>query len=894
MTHFTHYLQSLFLLCIFVLIPSYNAELAGGRIINMGPQLTDSLYNAHHPRLLFTEDDIPALYDKVRDGGNDDEAYSLVRFAAEFIYPDSTMEELLNNDYALEAISNLGLAGFLETPKDTAALAIGRNLTIYIADSFDVDYDDFESSLRLRSLVLGYDMFFENSSESERNNVRDEIISYIDMMTTSGSYEIWLYRPYLGNRSVMVAASLGMAAICLDGETDPAKISAALDFADAIIDAWLSHQLDEYGAYNEGVTYGCWSMRMLIYYFHAREKFDGYNYSSINRIQNMEKWLAYELLPEGSGRTNNLNDCAYNDYILSRHHTYFDWAQAEWGSNLSSWIWEHTAGDYGRDWELQSDKAATVIWNQTLPPEQPETVLPKSFLWGHRGLYYYRSGWDMGPASSDVAFSFYAGVFQGAHAQEDQGQFTLYGYGTKFAIDHGTGTRAKQSKSHNIILIDDIGQHNVGGSIGTDGVIREYLLSDYADFLVGDLTDAYTTYSKWNNPNVPFPGSDWSWGYDGGNPVNYAHRTVIAVHDSILPPYFMILDDIEKDGSSHQYSWRMHTHDSNTVDTSANPIQISKGASRLDVHIIEPPFESLQKSVTPFDNLNEDPDALVLSLSVADTSPHFSLLLLPTDGLVPVPSVSKEVYAWGYTLTMDWGGGVTDIFALNTTGGAVTYSVGAPAPAGTNRAAGSQNKVIPAAAEDSITTDASLALVRLEGMQLIKHLLAKTSFFTYNGTNYVSVANGPLSCGFSGGVIQVDRYDADFTFYAPGISEVYYRTQKIHVISQDGYLTPDPAVGVAEESPPVFFFHAKAYPNPFNPSTTVLIELPKRAGVEATVYDIGGRRIKKLWRGVLPCGTNRIEWNGTNEKGIRVASGVYFLKIQSRGYSRILKLVVVK
>ncbi|UCG51723.1 MAG: T9SS type A sorting domain-containing protein [Candidatus Latescibacterota bacterium] len=892
MTPFSHRINSLLLLCIFAPFFGVTPGSASGRGAETQPQLTDSLYNAHHPRLLFTTAEIPSLFQKVRDNGNDDDAYALIRHAAEQIYPGLSIEDLLESDYGLNTIPNLGLAGYLETPKDPAPLAIGRDITLYIADSCDVERDDFGSSLRLRSLALGYDMFFENSSESERDYVRNEITSYIDHMTTDKNYEVWLYRPYLGNRSMMIASSLGMAAICLEEETDPARIMAALDFADEIITAWLTHQLDENGAYNEGLVYGGWSMRMLIYYSHARKRYDGYDYSTINRIRNMEKWFAYELLPEGSGRTNNLNDCAYEDYILSRHHTYFDWAQTEWGSSLSSWIWDHTAGDEGWDWELEADNAATVIWNQTLPPVQPESVLPKSLFWDHRGLYYYRSGWQMGPSSKDVLFSFYAGVFQGAHAQEDQGQFTLCGYGAKFAIDHGPGVTAKQTEAHNIVLIDDLGQHNAGLSIGTDGVMREFLLTDFADYLSSDLTRAYTTYSRWNWRNVPFMGQDWSWGYDGGNPVNYAYRTVLVVHDSSLPPYFIIIDDIEKDGLSHEYDWRMHTHVTNSVDASTNPIRISKDTSRLDIHVIEPPFESLQPTVTPFDNKNDEPDAVVLSLSVTETSPEFDLLLFPADQSTTTPLVSKQAYSWGYTLTLNWGGGITDVFVRNTTGGTVKYPVSVPVV--TDQPPNIRQEVTTAASNDSITTDAPLALVKLEGARLTKYLLVDASELTYKGTRYVSVLNGRVSCGLSGDVIHIDRYDADFTFYAPGADKVFYKNQQIHVVSQGGYLTRDPVTGVVEKPRPDFFVRATVQPNPFNPSTVVLVEIPEGADVEATIYDPNGRLVKKLWHDVLPRGISTLEWNGTNENGLLVASGVYFLRIQSRGSSETTKLVLLR
>jgi hypothetical protein len=872
MAHFTNRIHSNRFLFISVLTLGCALAPVGASLADAGQSFSESTYGANHPRLLFTSGESAALYSKVRDGGHDDDAYAVIRNAAVNVYPFYTMEELLDDDYGLNPIPNLGLAGYLESPQDLSALALGRDITLYIADNYAVDTDPFGSSLRLRSLALGYDMFFETSSQAERDYVRGEIASYMDMMTNNFNYEIWGYRPYLGNKSMMVAASLGLAAICLDGETEQSRVTSALEFADDLVDEWLSHQLDKDGAYNEGLVYGSWSIRMLIYYFHARERYDGLDYGENARIQNMEKWFAYELLPEGSGLTNNLNDCASKDHILSRHHTYFDWAQARWGSRLSSWLWDHIAGASGWDWDLEADKAATVIWNQSLPPVQPDGVLPESFMWEDRGLYYYRSGWEMGPTSDDVVFSFYAGTFQGAHAQEDQGQFTLCGFGAKFAIDHGPGFASKQSEAHNIILVDDRGQHNAGSSIGTDGAIPEYLQSDYADYVVADLAAAYTTHSSWNDPDVPFPGADWSWGYDGGNPVNYATRSVVAVHDNFLPQYFFILDDIEKDGTDHQFKWRMHTHDANTVDTSANPVRISNGSSFLDIHVIEPPFAQLQKSVAPFANDSEDPDALVLSLSVTSTSPDFALLMLPGDESINVPTVSKSDYPWGYSFTLNWGMGVEDVLICNRGGETISYT-------GT----------------ELITTDATIALVRTwRGGRLLRYLLSDVTTFSFDDTDYVTVTDGPLNCAMSRNDIQIDRYYADFRFYAPNLNDVYYREQQVPVVSQDGYLTRDPSSGVGDRPQSGFQFRATAHPNPFNPSTVITVDLEHRADVRASIYDVSGKRVRSVWRGELPRGATTFKWDGADDTGVFVASGVYFLKIDSRGLSQTLKLVVVK
>ena len=150
----------------------------------------------------------------------------------------------------------------------------------------------------------------------------------------------------------------------------------------------------------------------------------------------------------------------------------------------------------------------------------------------------------------------------------------LHGYGGRFVVDHGS--LVKDSNAHNMVLIDGAGQHNAGGSIGTDGRVTEHMLTGFADYVMGDATDAYATYSFYNSPDEPISGSDWSWGYGGANPVEYAHRRVLAVDDGTVPPWFAIMDDIRKDGAPHLYTWRLHTSDSNTVDTSGTPFVVQR------------------------------------------------------------------------------------------------------------------------------------------------------------------------------------------------------------------------------------------------------------------------------------------------------------------------------
>ncbi len=85
------------------------------------------------------------------------------------------------------------------------------------------------------------------------------------------------------------------------------------------------------------------------------------------------------------------------------------------------------------------------------------------------------------------------------------------------------------------------------------------------------------------------------------------------------------------------------------------------------------------------------------------------------------------------------------------------------------------------------------------------------------------------------------------------------------------------------------------YPNPFNPSTTIEYSVARNhTRVTMTIYDVAGRRIATLIDGTRDAGNHSIRWDGTNHRGTRVASGVYFLRSQVGTHRSIRKLVLVQ
>jgi hypothetical protein len=84
------------------------------------------------------------------------------------------------------------------------------------------------------------------------------------------------------------------------------------------------------------------------------------------------------------------------------------------------------------------------------------------------------------------------------------------------------------------------------------------------------------------------------------------------------------------------------------------------------------------------------------------------------------------------------------------------------------------------------------------------------------------------------------------------------------------------------------------YPNPFNAATTISYQLPRAGQVSLTIYNILGQRVKELASGKRSAGAYNIQWDGTDQDGVRVSSGVYLYRLKTDSSARVRKLVLLR
>jgi len=93
--------------------------------------------------------------------------------------------------------------------------------------------------------------------------------------------------------------------------------------------------------------------------------------------------------------------------------------------------------------------------------------------------------------------------------------------------------------------------------------------------------------------------------------------------------------------------------------------------------------------------------------------------------------------------------------------------------------------------------------------------------------------------------------------------------------------------------PDVFALHQN-YPNPFNPVTNIRYDIPENSHVKMVVYDILGRQVRTLVNRDHDPGFYNVLWDGRNDLGEQIASGVYFFQINAGSFHKNAKMIVVK
>jgi len=182
--------------------------------------------------------------------------------------------------------------------------------------------------------------------------------------------------------------------------------------------------------------------------------------------------------------------------------------------------------------------------------------------------------------------------------------------------------------------------------------------------------------------------------------------------------------------------------------------------------------------------------------------------------------------------------------------------------------------------------------IKLDGAELANG--SKIEVFTEDG----------ILCGsgvYSGGLLKftpVYGYDVDFESYPQSDDQLTIKVNGTSVEEEITYIGGGARVALSSLTSgapiPGGFTLAQNYPNPFNPTTSISFTLTTAGQVELSVFNIMGQKVITLADGVFSAGTHEVEWNGADENGNLVTSGVYFYRINAGNDNQTRKMILMK
>ena len=283
------------------------------------------------------------------------------------------------------------------------------------------------------------------------------------------------------------------------------------------------------------------------------------------------------------------------------------------------------------------------------------------------------------------------------------------------------------------------------------------------------------------------------------------------------------------------------------------------------------------------------------------TKPHFTPLQAQTVGLGDTLKFTvSAVDSDGSTLTYSATGLPTGatftastrtflwVPAYTTKVGSYTVTFKATAPSGLYDSLLVTINVANTPHNPSITHETPLVLTRVK----------INSPFTFSITAVDPAPNDKINYYWSvNSSIKQSGSDSSFTYT---FSTLGFDTVQVTVKDLGGltasYAWAFQVVTAIHELPgvPKEFALGQNYPNPFNPTTTISFDVPKFSAVKIVVYDILGRAVRTLVTQNMTAGSYTAQWDGLNDAGQQVSSGIYFYRMNAGSFVSMKKMIYLK
>jgi hypothetical protein len=147
------------------------------------------------------------------------------------------------------------------------------------------------------------------------------------------------------------------------------------------------------------------------------------------------------------------------------------------------------------------------------------------------------------------------------------------------------------------------------------------------------------------------------------------------------------------------------------------------------------------------------------------------------------------------------------------------------------------------------------------------------------------LCQGTSATGFDYSFVDREQVEPEVTYY-----------YKLEAVDINGRSEQSEMEASAAALPlPTDYVIGPNFPNPFNPNTRFDLKLPENAKVSLIVYDAIGREVTRILDNeTLEAGIHQLDWNGTNNQGMPMPSGIYFTRLQAANAQRIMKMLLLK
>ena len=503
------------------------------------------------PTLLFSVADLPALRSRITQPEHAKTWQALLADAEHLLRVDPTTVDavkgkpkiqVLAHQYGRKLTQWMEALGFAyQITGDERFGRKGAELLTAMAQRLPVDDPRVSKSFAgargglMRGFAIGLDWCGRAMTEEQRALVEKTGADYIRFLhREADNPKCW----WVPHHNFMGVAMGGAGALSLKLRSRfPDEAPGWTQACATRIEQWFVEGFDADGAYYEGALYGHYGLSNAILFAHALKRSGGADLFQHPHLRQIPHFYAMSMLPGEAvfDARNDSNYAGFSDPFMLR-------LAGEWNDALARWVWDRVG---------RASSPLAIVWANDVRPTPPQMPLGKLFK--GRGLCVFRTGW----AESDVMFSVESGEYRRVtHNQGDKGCFTLYGLGSRWAIDSGYGNKREpqgrdQTVAHNGVLIDGKGQGLSGCGLGTSGQILAYEWTDACGYVLCDMAEAYRQNSK-GSKSVPVSRA-------------LRHCFFIRPRDG-LPAYAVTLDDFAVDDQPHVYDWLLHTSASNCIE----------------------------------------------------------------------------------------------------------------------------------------------------------------------------------------------------------------------------------------------------------------------------------------------------------------------------------------